>query len=241
MTDVMCWAPECSTVIPVPSRGRHPRYCSGACRQRAVRRNGGTAPDHPYEPQPAVASPPVRTVPPAGAVAGTTAPALKPKRKTKRPAKPPIATFSDVPSPVGVVAEGRSSAATGDSPPAPDAPPASPEQAAPTLSIVPPPVPDPVPEAAPEPPPPTEFYLSVVAELEAIGQHQSRKGLQALAIVSRMESPNTSAASIGTLSKELDRFLDEIKHAAPKLTDAGEVVGDRVRAKILEASRIVSA
>jgi hypothetical protein len=296
VTAIECWAPECSVSIPVPPRGRHPKYCSGACRQRAVRRNGGKAPSEPYntglhQNAPAatvVAGPETgsrrgkppegRRGPDADVLGGDTAnvtrnvtppplagggkagspdhvdgppehgpqyvqpPGDEKGPSTAAPSAPPAATFSDVPSPVGEsAAKGGYSVATGDSPPAPDAPPASPEQAAPTLSIVPPPsVPDP-PEAAPEPPPPTAFYLSVVAELESIGQHQSRKGLQALAIVSRIESPNTSAAAIGTLSKELDRFLDEIKHAAPKRTDAGEIVGDRVRAKILEASRIASA
>lgn len=242
MTDVECWAPECAVSIPVPPRGRHPKYCSGACRQRAVRRNGGKAPSTPYVTVPgAVTSPPVRSVPPAGAVAGTTAPASKPKRKTKRPAKPPAATFSDVPSPVGSVAEGGASVTAGDSPSVPEQPPADPEPVAPALSIVPPPSVPPAPEAPPEPLPPTEFYLSVVAELEAIGQHESRKGRQALAIAARMESPNTSAASVGSLSKELDRFLDEMKAAAPKIDDAGAIIGDRVRNKILQASRIGAA
>lgn len=247
MTDVVCWAPECSTVIPVPPRGRHPRYCSGACRQRACRRNGGKAPDKPYDPQPAVtvisagAATPIQRPDGAG-VRTPPAPAPKPKRKNTRPAKPPAATFSDVPSPAREsVIEGGASVTAGDSPPAPDTPPASPEQVAPALSIVPPPpVPDPL-EAASEPPPPTEFYLSVVAELEAIGQHESRKGRQALAIAARMEDRGTSAASVASLSKELDRFLDEMKATAPKRDDAGAVIGDRVRNKILQASRIGAA
>lgn len=46
----VCWAPECGNV-PAPSRGSRPsKYCSGRCRVKAVRRNGGTAPSEPYPP-----------------------------------------------------------------------------------------------------------------------------------------------------------------------------------------------
>lgn len=266
MTDMrnaeVCWAPECGNVPP-ESRGSRPsRYCSGRCRVRAVRRNGGKAPSAPYpplEPSPLqqdatsvsvvtgseqqAGGGPERAVPkqPGGSdadVLGQQAPVRRGGPVAGNVTPPAVATAGKAPAPV------RSSSGP---PTSPAAPPEG-EGAGGTVN---PDTPAPKPEATV-----TQLHLAITEnatvpveivvhpmvaaykrDLERMGHRDTRQGQQITAMAEKLVSSATSPTAAANLSKELERLMAALEESAPKpedqsLLNPAEVIRERTIAKL---------
>lgn len=208
--ETVCWAPECGAVVPPPRRGVQGRYCSPAHRIKALRRNGGKAPSEPYpplEPGPVLPSKPPEVSGPVSHPKSEPAPA-----RGKR--KPPPA-----PRP-------EEKAAGGDSTGAPEPPAATVTH----LHVA-------VTEDATVPVKVTVHPMVAAyrADLDKIGQADTRQGLQVIEMAEKLVSSATSPAAAANLSKELQRLMGELEAGtldALVNLDPSLVIRDRTLAKL---------
>ena len=226
----VCWAPECGNVPP-PSKGSRPsRYCSGRCRVRAVRRNGGKAPHTPYPPYepmltPVPAPAPVRARKADNVPSASAPPVAQEQPRRRRTVKTP-------PKEAGPPPE-LSASADGvpvDRPGAPEAPPAAPAARVTQLHVA-------VTEDATLP---VEIRVHPLvaqyrADLEAIGMAATRQGLQVIEMAEKLVSAATSPAAASGLSRELDRMMADLEQNTPSALaerDPSLVIRERTLAKL---------
>lgn len=212
----VCWAPECSAVVPPPRRGIQGRYCSPAHRIKALRRNGGKAPSEPYPP-----FEPGDVVVPVLAAVPTPPPSAKKPRKaaTRRTVKAPaVKSPAGTPETAGEAAE------------APRGEPGASASPVTQLHVV-------VTEDATVP---VEIKVHPMvaayrADLDKIGQAYTRQGLQVIELAEKLVSSATSPAAAANLSKELQRLMGELEAGtldALVNLDPSLVIRDRTLAKL---------
>lgn len=239
----ICWAPECANPLGATKpKGQPRRYCSGACRIRAIRRNGGKAPSEPYPPlaastplhqdAPGVtvavqleqqAAKPTRVKPAVTLAAGGSDVAGKARKERRDSVQPPaVATAGTAPAPAappqGAAALPRVAAPTQDKAPT-EQPPAGTAPGA-----VADPAPgypessaedlDPKAPTVPIPVPKHPLVEAYRADLTALGKQDSVDGLKILEMAGKLVSASSSPAASANLSKELDRLLADLKTAA---------------------------
>ena len=225
---VMCWAPECAELLPPSKSGRPRRYHSPACKMRAMRRNGGTAPDTPYPPFAAPPAPKLDTVESRGVTVKARRQAKPTGRRTNPPRGAAVSPEAAAPLPESPGAGGsRPSAvgagpAVGPTPPAPGYPESSAEDLDPRAPTVPVQI---------KPHPMVEAYR---ADLEKLGALQSREGQKVLEMAGKLVSSAASPAASANLSKELDRLMAELEAKAQPQgeTDAFNVIRERTLRKL---------
>lgn len=211
----VCWAPECGRVLPPSRSGRPRQYCNGACRIKAIRRNGGKAPDTPYPPfEPTavpVPAPALDTVESRGVT-------VKARSGRRRPNPPQGAAVSpeaaapplDTPAPADHLDAGAGYPAS------------SAEDLDPKAPTVPVPF---------KPHPMVEAYR---ADLQKLGALESRDGQKVLEMATKLTSAAASPAASANLSKELDRLMGDLeaKTQPQAETDAFNVIRERTLRKL---------
>lgn len=227
---VVCWAPECGRVLPPSRSGRPRQYCNGACRIKAIRRNGGKAPDTPFPPleptaQP-VQTPALDTVESRGV---TVEPRRRPPRRQPNPprgaavspeAAAPLLDTSPAPAAVlPAVHQDTGHPASGE-------PAGYPASSAEDLDPKAPTVPVPF-----KPHPMVEAYRT---DLQKLGALESRDGQKVLEMATKLTSSAASPAASAGLSKELDRLMGDLeaKTQPQAETDAFNVIRERTLRKL---------
>ena len=212
---VVCWGPECGQVVAQPKTGRPGRYHSQACKQRAVRRNGGTAPAEPYpplEPWPLQQDAAAATV---AAPPGKPGPAVNPKSEPA-PVSPP--------KPRGKRSASRPSPSTESGPTAESLAPVAHLHVAVTEDST-------VPVRVVVHP----MVARYKADLEGLGLADTRQGLQVLAMAEKLVSSATSPSAAANLSKELERLMTDLEQNSPAAQaerDPSSVIRERTLAKL---------
>ena len=227
----MCWAPECDRVLPPPKNGRPRRYCGPPCKMRAMRRNGGTAPEVPYPPYEPLPDAPAATESLHQVTPGVTVPAIPPKEgptgtstppRPKRRRRPKADAVSAGES--GVVAAPPAAAA-----PLPEGPAdrldagSDPDDLDPRKPVVPVPL---------VKHPMVEAYR---ADLTKLGVLDTRDGQKILEMAAKLVSAAASPAASANLSKELDRLMLDLEAKAQPATgetDAFNVIRERTLRKL---------
>lgn len=248
----VCWAPECSEVVPSKGNGRPGRYHTTACKQRAFRRAGGKAPTEPYPPLTAGSGTDVP--PPERGVIAKPASTKPTGRTTRRTVKaPPKET-----PPVAPVAGGEGAGAVPEVKHQP-APAATSDAGAfdPTAAVS-----DGTTGAlagAPAPPATvTQLHIAVTedatipvtitvhpmvaqyrADLERMNIADTRQGLHIIAMAEKLVSSSTSAAAATTVSKELERLMEAAEENTPAARigrDPSAAIRERTIAKLTAVS-----
>lgn len=215
----ICWGPECGNAVEQKRMGRAKLYCSPACRIKALRRNGGKAPETPY--------PPLRVIPlrpaaevlpskPPEVLEPVTPPAPAPARKAPKPRgkRKPAAPPMQRPDGEGV-----------------RTPPAEPAFAPVTHLHVAVTEDSTVPVTVKVHP----MVARYQADLEEMGMADTRQGLQVLAMAEKLVSSATSPAAAANLSKELERLMAQLEQNTPSALaaqDPSTVIRDRTVAKL---------
>jgi hypothetical protein len=230
----VCWAPECGNVPP-PSRGSRPsRYCSPACRVRALRRNGGTAPSEPY--------PPLEPTPLQQHAASVTVAEQSEPGRSDAAGKARKARRDSVQPPAGTITAGTAPAPAVSDPPKGAT--GTPETVARGGAAVAPPAAAPV----------THLHVAVTEDatvpvtitvhpmvaqyrrdLERMGIAETRQGLHIIAMAEKLVSSATSASAATTVSKELERLMQAAEESTPEAqisADPSVAIRERTLAKL---------
>jgi hypothetical protein len=220
----ICWAPECANPLgETKPKGQPRRYCSGACRIRAIRRNGGKAPSEPYPPlapaDPLHQDAPGVTVaeqfpPGAAALPRVAAPTSEQGPADHLSAGPTQDSAAGRPD---GLADGPGES-FGGSPGYPESSAEDLDPRSPTVPVLKHPL--------------VEAYR---ADLTALGKQDSVDGLKILEMAGKLVSASSSPAASANLSKELDRLLADLKAAAqPKgESDPFNVIRERTLRKLV--------
>jgi hypothetical protein len=227
VTELMCWSPECSTLVEQKLTGRPKLYCSATCRQRAFRRNGGKAPSEPYPPL----LPADRWVPPPPKPAKKSPPAARTPRKRAVRSKPPAET-----PPVSPEADGAEAGADGlvvGSAPADGGGTVTQLHIAVTEDAT-------VPVVIRVHP----MVAQYTADLERMGIAETRQGLHIIAMAEKLVSSATSASAATNVSKELERLMAAAEQNTPEAQigrDPSVSIRERTIAKLRALAEHVEA